>query len=78
MNFHRTKAPTGTPFTVYAQNYTFSNFLAQAAWAGPRGGPLFGLPLWMGLAGLFKPVQASLFKCPGQGLGVAQARVQAG
>ena len=33
------------------------------------------LPLWMGLAGLFKPVQASLFKRPGQGLGVAQARV---
>ncbi len=36
------------------------------------------LPLWMGLEGSFKPVQASLFKRPGQGLGVAQARVQGG
>jgi hypothetical protein len=34
--------------------------------------------LWMGLVGLFKLVQASLFRRPGQGWGAAQARVQAG
>ncbi len=47
----------------------------RAAFGRP---PPFGFPLWMGLAGLFKPVQASLFKRTGQGLGVAQACVQAG
>ena len=36
------------------------------------------LPLWMGTAGLFKLVQASLPKRLGQGLVVAEARVEAG